>query len=104
MHLSNTKYKPKTEHGKLQRKMMQERLKAAKAAKSTHPFIRWIAVKDIASCANCLALDGKHFNVADPGWKDCIPPTHEGCRCRISSARKLPDGTVVEVLSDYFNT
>lgn len=104
MHLRDTKHKPKTEQGKQHRKMMQERLKASKAAKASHPFIRWIAVKDLTSCASCLDLDGKHFSAVDPAWKDCIPPIHESCRCRISSTRKLPDGVMAEVLSDYFNT
>lgn len=103
MQLRSVKHKPKTEQGKQHRKLMQARLKSSKAAKVSHPYIRWTAIKDTVTCRSCLDLDGRHFSVVDPVWKDCLPPTHDGCRCRISSARKLPDGIFVEALSEYFD-
>lgn len=104
MQLRSVKHKPKTDLGKQHRKLMQGRLKAAKEMKATHPYMRWIAVEDISSCTECLPLHGRHFSVMDSAWKDCLPPIHEGCRCRVVGARKLPEGACVESLSDFFNT
>uniref|UniRef100_UPI00403F9B3D minor capsid protein n=1 Tax=Pseudomonas sp. TMP9 TaxID=3133144 RepID=UPI00403F9B3D len=104
MLLRSVKHKPQTAHGKQHRKLMLGRLKAAKAVKETHPYIRWIAVEDLSSCTECRLLHGKHFSVMDSAWKDCLPPIHENCRCRIVGARKLPDDTFAELLLDFFDT
>lgn len=104
MQLRSVKHKPKTDQGKQHRKLMLGRLKAAKEVKATHPYMRWIAVEDSSSCADCFPLHDKHFSVMDSAWKDCLPPIHEGCRCRVVGARKLPDGVRLELLSDFFDT
>lgn len=96
------RHKPELEQGKAHRELMLARLAQAETVSKSHPYVRWIAIKDVAACQSCLALDGKHFSVLDAGWEACVPPSHEGCRCRISSARKLPEGVTVEPLSRYF--
>lgn len=96
------RYRPEAEQGKVHRELMMERLMKAEMASASHPYVRWVAIKDAATCQSCLALDGKHFSAVDTGWEACVPPTHEGCRCRVTSARKLPEGASVERLSKYF--
>lgn len=58
---------------------------SAPAVRKSHPYLRYDAVLDERTAADCESLDGTILRQDDPFWDRNTPPRHFNCRCTVTA-------------------